>query len=395
MGRHAIIAGGSLGGLMTAILLRRQGWSVDIFEKVADDLADRGGGITTQDRTWAIVTAAGLDGRDPPGVRLNRRMVFAADGSVIDARDVDQIVTSWDTLYRLLRQQIPDAHYHRGQAVSAATEEGNGVRVTFEGGHSERGDVLIAADGAGSAIRGERLPQVKPVYANYIAWRGLVAEADLEPIARETLAGAFSFCQPPGEQMLSYTIPGADGEEREGERRHNFVWYRPAEPQHALPDLLTDDDGKAHHPNIPPPKIRQDVITAMRDDADRLLSPAYASLVRSTKHPFIQPIYDHIAPQFAFGHVALLGDAAAQARPHVGAGTTKAFEDAAALADSLAVHDDVPIALKAYEAARLGENRKMVEHGRWLGRHLDPLHGRGGEDQTPGTLLGKTARYGS
>ena len=51
--------------------------------------------------------------------------------------------------------------------------------------------------------------------------------------------------------------------------------------------------------------------------------------------PVLQPIYDLETPRMAFGRVAIIGDAAFVARPHVGAGVSKAADDAAALADAL------------------------------------------------------------
>ena len=56
------------------------------------------------------------------------------------------------------------------------------------------------------------------------------------------------------------------------------------------------------------------------------------------------------------GRVALLGDAAFVARPHVGMGTTKAAGDARALADHLARHDDIDAALAAYDAEAIYTN---------------------------------------
>ena len=46
-GKRALIIGGSMAGLLSALLLRRIGWRVDVFERSADDLASRGAGIAT------------------------------------------------------------------------------------------------------------------------------------------------------------------------------------------------------------------------------------------------------------------------------------------------------------------------------------------------------------
>ena len=40
--RHALIVGGSMSGLLAALLLRRAGWEVDVFERVDRELAGRG-----------------------------------------------------------------------------------------------------------------------------------------------------------------------------------------------------------------------------------------------------------------------------------------------------------------------------------------------------------------
>ena len=52
--QRALIIGGSLGGLFAANLLRSIGWHVEVFERVADDLATRGAGIGTHDELIAL-----------------------------------------------------------------------------------------------------------------------------------------------------------------------------------------------------------------------------------------------------------------------------------------------------------------------------------------------------
>lgn len=391
--RRALVVGGSLAGLMAGLLLRRAGWDVDVYEQVAEDMSERGGGIATQDAMWASFERAGLDVDARPGVKIERRAVFGRDGAVLAAAALDETVSSWDTIYRLLRDAFPAGHYHLGRGVAAIEQDDDELTAVFHDGTREVGDVLIAADGAGSTVRRALLPEVRSGYANYVAWRGLIEESDLPAIARRDLVGLFSFCLAPGEQMLSYTVPGAGGAVSPGQRRHNFVWYQPAEPEHVLPDLLTDSEGEEHRPNIPPPAIRPDVIETMRAHADAVLSPAYAAFVKATRQPFLQPVADHLSPRFAIGRVVLIGDAAAQARPHVGAGTSKAIADAEALCDALAENHDIPAALKAYEAVRWPQARDLVEQGRWLGRGLDPSAEKGnGDDQAYRTLIEVTAR---
>ena len=72
----------------------------------------------------------------------------------------------------------------------------------------------------------------------------------------------------------------------------------------------------------------------MRAAAERLLAPQFREIVRLIDEPILQPIYDLETPRMAFGRVAIIGDAAFVARPHVAAGVSKAADDAAALADA-------------------------------------------------------------
>ena len=74
-----------------------------------------------------------------------------------------------------------------------------------------------------------------------------------------------------------------------------------------------------------------------------------------------------------FGRVALVGDAAFVARPHVGTGVTKAALDAQALADALAGSaGNLTGALADYERARKQSGSQLVARGRAVGAHLEP-----------------------
>jgi 2-polyprenyl-6-methoxyphenol hydroxylase-like FAD-dependent oxidoreductase len=71
-----------------------------------------------------------------------------------------------------------------------------------------------------------------------------------------------------------------------------------------------------------------------------------------------------------FGRIILLGDAASSARPHMGFGVAKAGDDARALADALAAHDDIDRALDHYQSVRAPISERIMRHGRKLGTHL-------------------------
>jgi 2-polyprenyl-6-methoxyphenol hydroxylase-like FAD-dependent oxidoreductase len=237
----------------------------------------------------------------------------------------------------------------------------------FADGGTEAGDLLVACDGASSTVRRQFLSEVEPRYAGYVAWRCLVEEQLLSPDAHALLSDALAYSFPPGEMSLSMPIPGRGDDVRPGHRSYYVIWYRPVRSDQ-LHDLMTDQSGRDHGLAIPPPLIRADVIAAMRRDAVALLPPMIADVIARTEQPLLQAITDLEAPRMAFGRVALLGDAAFVARPHVAAGITKAALDAAALAEELgASPGDISSAFARYEAKRLTFGRALVDYSRKLG----------------------------
>jgi 2-polyprenyl-6-methoxyphenol hydroxylase-like FAD-dependent oxidoreductase len=106
------------------------------------------------------------------------------------------------------------------------------------------------------------------------------------------------------------------------------------------------------------------------------IGPSRAGLAHGRRRtrgeqPFFQAIYDLASPRLVFGRVALLGDAAFVARPHVGAGVTKAALDAVCLATAIAGHGgDVDAALAHYGSERLRFGDWIVGRGRDLGASI-------------------------
>ena len=339
---HALIIGGSLGGLFAAHLLRAAGWQVDVFERSAEDLAGRGAGLGTHDALLRVLRRLGIDDGSALGVDTRFYIWFDARGEVACKLERPRIMTAWARLYRPLKDALPAQHYHPAKSLVAAEQDARGVTAIFADGTRATGDLLVAADGPRSTVRPQVLPQVRPDYAGYVAWRGLTAEAEVTT-DRALLFESNAFSIPGGELAVSYPVPARDGDLRPGKRDYNIVWYRPTDAA-ALADLNTDASGRRHE-QIPPPLIRPDVIAAVKADARALLAPSIADIFVRAEQPIFQPIHDFASPQLVFGRIALLGDAAFVARPHVGAGVTKAALDAMCLADALAAHDSIDAAL--------------------------------------------------
>ena len=366
--KRALVIGGSMSGLLAALALSRRGWDVSVHERVAEPLAGRGAGIVAQPELKTALRALGLDAGSDLGIDVPTRVMYARDGHITHRREIAQTMTSWDRVFHLLKAALRDTPYHCGKELRRV-EQGAGVTAHFADGTSAEGDILVGADGIRSTVRQQYLPDLAPLYAGYTAWRGLIAEQDFPPALHAQLFEDFSFCLPSNEQMLGYPVAGPDNDLRRGHRRYNFVWYRPASEDEQLPRLLTDESGRTHALSIPPPLIARDVVAQMRQEGAQVLAPQFNEMLTLCAQPFLQPIYDLAVPHMAFGKVAVLGDAAFVARPHVGAGVAKAADDALALADALDA-GDTESGLKQFEAARRPVGEKIIERARRLGAYV-------------------------
>ena len=129
-----------------------------------------------------------------------------------------QIVTSWDRIHSLLRASHPNEHHHLGRSAIGFRQEQNKAVAILDDKTEFEADLVIGADGFGSKIRAQMLPDIKPVSSGYVVWRALANESDLSEEVCSDVFKTFGFFVPTGSQIIGYPIAGPGNDLREGHR---------------------------------------------------------------------------------------------------------------------------------------------------------------------------------
>ena len=273
-GRRAVVIGGSVGGLFIANMLLRQGWQVDVFERVGEGLASRGLGIARHGELLSILAAAGVREEGPPGIAVTGRSAFDKSGKVIARFDYPQHLGAWSGVFNPLHAAFPGERYHLGRELVGIEHRSDKIVACFADGARVEADLVIGADGFRSTVRALCAPEVRPSYAGYVAWRGIMEERDLSAEFRAHTFDQFAFCFPLRSQFIGYPVPGTDDSVERSRRRYSFLWYYPVAPGDELTDVLTDATGHTHEYSIPPPLIRPVHIQRLKENADRAAAAA-------------------------------------------------------------------------------------------------------------------------
>ena len=366
---QALVIGGSLGGLLAANLLRSIGWKVLVFERVGDDLASRGAGIGTHEELLDIMARVGITVDASIGVQPESRTCIDTAGRIQHTMPRPRILSSWGRLYRALKDAFPVKDYHFDKSLVSFTDDASGVTALFSDGSRAQGDLIIGADGIRSTVRAQIMPEAQPLYAGYVAWRGMVPEALLPADLHREMFAHNMVCYPDGDAMTAYAVPGPNNDVRPGHRAYNWVWYHPLNNE-GLAALCTDAGGVCHGTAIAPVLIRPEAINDMLATARRALAPQCVQVIELTTQPFFQAIFDLESPRLYHQRAVLLGDAAFVARPHVGMGVTKAALDAQCLTDALAQLGDMDAALERYNTRQHLFGSRVIARARRVGAHL-------------------------
>ena len=364
----ATIIGGSMAGLFAATALSKKGWEISIHEKVPVPLSGRGAGIATYDELADLVFKA-TNNNNVLGTTAKSRVSLDINGNIINSYDYPQVYTSWQYLFSILREQISNDDYFMGDDCIKIEQNEDKAIAFFENGKKKETDLIIIANGIKSELRTYVDNKAYPQYAGYVGWRGVVNEEEISKNSLEILSNYFIVVLPYNQQIASYPIAG-EGKNpfKIGERRINWIWYKPV-PQKKLKEILLGKSGQQFEDGIPPNEIREEIVNDLFKEAEEKLPPQLVELVKITKQPLIQPIFDLQSMKMKNGRVVTIGDAAFTARPHVGMGVTKAAMDAFTLSEYLEDSSNLDD-LDKWEHSRLKESQFIVNRSRKLGQYL-------------------------
>ncbi|MFW6228210.1 MAG: FAD-dependent monooxygenase, partial [Alkalispirochaeta sp.] len=282
--RRAVIIGASYAGLVAAVALKCNNWSVRIIEK-STERSRSGGGVVVQPRMLEYLKQHGVAFPGVASIPAKTRKIYHHDGSVMQMPETAAAYTSWDVLLRELENVVGPATIERGLALEDIPDWGAHGVVELSDGTTDQGEVVIAADGIGSLTRRLLLPGIGPRYAGYVAWRGMVDESELSRETVEWFTDTLSSYQGTDTTILLYEVPGGIGELERGNRRINWVWYEnvPAGPD--LSRLMTDSAGYEHRSTVARNEMTQDTRKYMEHRAKTSLEPHFAEVVLQTPEP--------------------------------------------------------------------------------------------------------------
>ena len=320
-----LIAGGGVAGLALALAARRAGDEPAVLER-AGRLEPVGAGLVLAANGLRALEALGLAaaaesrGRRLNGLRIctpaGRVLVETPAAAVAGATGHGGLAIERRELHALLAAGLPPQTLRLGARVVEAAPDARRPQLRLDDGTLLAADVVAGADGLRSIVRGAVAPPTVPAFRDCVAWRGIVADVELEDgVAFESW----------GRGILVGAVP------LPGRRAY---WYVQA---------------RRESPDGPPTELEQLLARVQR------WHPPLPRLVEAVDHraAIRTPIFDLPAvPAFAHGRIALLGDAAHAMTPNLGQGANQALEDAVALADALSGARDVEAALAAYDAAR-------------------------------------------
>ena len=342
--KRVIIIGGGIGGLCTAIGLHRNGIDVVVYEQ-AEVLSQVGAGLTIWPNAIKTLRKLGLaDSVIGTGSKIERGQIRTADGRTLSRSEPGELERLFGEptvaihradLHDILLSALPAGNVRLGAKCANFEQEADGVTVRFAGGHTDRADLVVGADGIHSAIRRQLFPEVRLRYSGYTAWRGIVATRD------EVALGVTSESWGCGSRFGILRVD-----------KERVYWFATANAPagqtltaHERKSFLRQRFQGWHHP------------------VEMLLESTPAEEILHNDIYDLKP-----SRHWGKGRVVLLGDAAHPTTPNMGQGACMAIESSLVLARCLSHEDDLAGAVGRYETERMPRTAWITEQSWKIGR---------------------------
>ena len=321
--RTVAVIGGGIAGLTAGLCFARTGAKVTVYEQ-ADELKEVGAGLQVTPNGAAVLRGLGLDGEaDRLGLRArNLTPIDAVSGRPIARFDLTRLGGE------------PYRFFHRADLLGllATACDAEGVRIvtsariesadpdgqiTLAGGATVRADLVLGADGIHSKLRPVLNGTDAPFFTGQVAWRSVVQMPNPPAEAQIWMA--------PGQHVVTYPLIG---------NRLNIVAVQERSEWAAEGWNFFDS-----------PEVLQAAFAScaprLRDILGQVQTTRLWGLFR---HP--------VAPVWAKGVSAILGDAAHPTLPFLAQGANLALEDAWVLAALCNRSSSVDDALSRYQSIR-------------------------------------------
>jgi 5-methylphenazine-1-carboxylate 1-monooxygenase len=352
------IVGGGIGGLALALHLHHRGVVCEVFEAVPQ-VQEIGVGITVLPHAMRELAALGLaEAVEAAGIENYESVFYNRFGQFIYSElrgrhagyALPEVGIHRGKLHKILWdaavQRLGSDRVHTGHRFASMQQDDTGVTLMFTDAQGQalpavRSGVVVASDGVNSAVRRVFYPDEKVAFNGINTWRGVTRHKPILTGKSYTRVGSIDTGK-----MVIYPI--ADNIDGQGTQLINWV------AEIGLQNESPNDWNRQGR--------LEDVLPLFQDwTFDWLNVPELIAKADSIlEYPMVDK--DPI-PQWTFGRVTLMGDAAHPMYPRGSNGSAQALVDARTLADELAstaAGADRVQALHRYEAVRRPLTTKVV-----------------------------------
>jgi 6-hydroxynicotinate 3-monooxygenase len=181
-GPSVAVIGAGMGGLATAIALRRAGISVTVYEQ-ASQFARLGAGIQIGCNAMQVLRGFGLEPRlradafyprswnnkDWQTGEVRFDMIFGE--SAEKKFGAPYLLAHRGDLHAALASAVPTEYVKLGHKLTGLDAGASGVQLTFANGVEVKADAVVGADGVHSVVRSTLFTDSAPNYTGKIAYR--------------------------------------------------------------------------------------------------------------------------------------------------------------------------------------------------------------------------------